>query len=245
MVWTGTLLRVSDCAAIMTTSPAYNYEAHAIYAGRTIFMLSASRTAACVLSAIFDSNCSRAALTSAGGPASSNSRGGGLSNNKSPMQVARENITYKCNHQSASLVPLCPCGSILAQSIVTPVRMVCSCDAVEVRKYACVSAKPVRLTVCVSELLQVNSVSTGAKSRRPFAHFVRSTLLSSSGPVKKGINSSQTGEPSKSSSWSQTPKSNNGSHMCKKDSIRIFACLDFGFLSRVIILGALMLDHRC
>ena len=64
------------------------------------------------------------------------SRGGGHSNNMSSMVVARESITYKCSHQSSSLIPVMPAGDARAQSIVTPVRMVCPCEAVEVKNFS-------------------------------------------------------------------------------------------------------------
>ena len=62
------------------------------------------------LPALSVNSCNRF-LTSSGGPcnkkdtggAPSTSLGGGRSNNMSPMHVTRENMTYKCNHQSASL----------------------------------------------------------------------------------------------------------------------------------------------
>jgi hypothetical protein len=167
----------------------------------------AKQAAASVVAVILASNFWRAALTSAGGPPSSSSRGGGRSSNMSSMHVARESITYKCNHQSASLVPVYPCGCSRAQSIVTPVRMVCPCDAVDVRKFAWVSGNPIRLIVCVSELLHANSVSTGEKNKSPFARLACSTLALSSTLGTNGSSSSQMGEPSKSSSWSQMPES--------------------------------------
>ena len=163
-------------------------------------MLFAKYIAASVLAAIFASNFLRAALTSAGGPPSRSSLGGGRSSNMSSMHVARENITYKCNHQSASFVPVNPCGGRRAQSIVTPVRIVCPCEAVDVRKFAWVSGKPIRLMVCVSELLHENSASTGGKNKRPFARLACSTLAFSSWLATNGNKSSQIGEPSKSSS---------------------------------------------
>ncbi len=121
----------------------------------------ASSSAALRLSSIVLRNRSNAAFTLRGGPASSISRVGGRSNNTSSMEVARESITYKCSHQSSSLIPVMPAGGARAQSTVTPVRMVCPCEAVEVNNFSCVPGKPMRRTVCTSELRHVKVASMG------------------------------------------------------------------------------------
>ena len=50
------------------------------------------------------------------------------------MHVARENITYRCSHHASSSIPIFPCGSRRAQSMVTPARNVCPWAAVDVKK---------------------------------------------------------------------------------------------------------------
>ena len=63
----------------------------------------------------------------------------------------------------------CPFSNgILAQSIVTPVRMVCPWDAVAVRKFACVRTNLARFTVCFSVLLKTHSVSMAGKKTFPW-----------------------------------------------------------------------------
>ena len=117
------------------------------YSGTGIRSCSAMAAAAAVLAAILSSKRSNAVLTLAGGPPSNRDRGGGRSNNMSRIHVARENITYKCNHQSPSLIPCLPAGALRAQSIVTPARSVWPWEAVDVRYFSWVSANPVRLMV--------------------------------------------------------------------------------------------------
>ena len=75
------------------------------------------------------------------------------------MLVAQENMTYKCSHHWSSFMPILPAGSCRAQSMVTPVRIVWPSEAVDVKNFSWVNAKPVRLIVWVSELRHLNSVS--------------------------------------------------------------------------------------
>ena len=53
--------------------------------------------------------------------------------------------------------------------MVTLVRIAWPCDAVEVKDFSRVNAKPVSLFVWVSKLRQVNSVSMGVYSRNRVA----------------------------------------------------------------------------
>ena len=173
--------------------------------GRSIPIFLANSSAASVLILVFSSKFARAARTSAGGLASSTCLGGGRSSNISSMHVTRENITYRCNHQSASMHDF---SERRPQSIVTPVRIVCPCEAVEVRNFAWVNGKPIRLTVCGSELLQVNSVSIGVKSIRRLARWTWSVQIAGCGKSWSwtcGKSSSQIGDFSKSSNSNQMP----------------------------------------
>ena len=93
----------------------------------------ASSLAAATLPRAFSFNPSIAFLTDAGGPASRSRRGGGRKRSMSAMHVTRENITYKFSHQASSLILWVPQGGMRAQSMVTPLRSVCPCEAVAVR----------------------------------------------------------------------------------------------------------------
>ena len=64
----------------------------------------------------------------------------------SAMRVAREHSTQRWSHQASSSIPIFPCGSRRAQSMVTPARNVCPWADVDVKKAPWVKQKPVRVT---------------------------------------------------------------------------------------------------
>ena len=101
-------------------------------AGKRMPNNAAKRSASSLEDSALCSNLRKAACKCLGGPLSRNSRGGGLKSNISDICVTLENITYKCNHQSAGSMARAP-SLLRAQSIVTPARKVWPWDAVLVR----------------------------------------------------------------------------------------------------------------
>lgn len=93
------------------------------------------------------------------------------------MHVARENITYRCSHHASSSIPIFPCGSRRAQSMVTPARNVCPWAAVDVKKAPWVKQKPVRVTSWQALLLHRNCTSLGSRQRKPRARRSRARSL--------------------------------------------------------------------